>query len=248
MIAVVLVFAGAAMLIGYKEQGFLQPLTSQACKSFLDTCTAELLGTDASASAVAAMKSVVEAMQTGQLPAADAHTYSAAVHCSMEALQHGAPSQAVLVDLYCHVLPGMHQALGRSSSTCGVYAAAMRQFAMAGASAELVQLLLLMIQNEVVGLDSECSLLIMDELMKDASELMWDWLQDKLGEEFLEAMTAVSGDTTGQLVLLPSKADVPQLRVVTDASGREKLMLADELCPDWMAQPTWGGHSHSYHV
>ena len=73
MITMVLVFAGAAMLIGYEEQGFLQPLTSQACNSFVDTCIAELLGTDASASAVAAMKSVVEAMQTGQLPAADAH-------------------------------------------------------------------------------------------------------------------------------------------------------------------------------
>lgn len=241
--------AGASMLIGYEEQGFLQPLTSQACNSFLDTCIAELLGTDASANAVAAMKSVVEAMQTGQLPAADAHTYSAAVRCSMEALQHEAPSQAVMVDLYRHVLPDMHQALGRSSSTCRFYAAAMCQFAAAGASAEIVHLLLLMLQNEVVGLDSDCSFRIMDALVEDASGLMWDWLQDKLGEEFLEeAMTAVSGDTTGQLVMLPSKADVPQLRVVTDASGREKLMLADELCPDWMAQPTWGCHSHSYSV
>ena len=88
----------------------------------------------------------------------------------------------------------------------------------------------------------------MDELMKDASELMWDWLQHKLGEDFLEAMTAVSGDTTDQLVLLPSKADVPKLRLVTDASGRDKLMLADELCPDWMAQPTWGRHVNSYNV
>ena len=240
--------AGAAMLIGYEEQGFLQPLTSQACNSFLDTCIAELLGTDASANAVAAMKSVVEAMQTGQLPAADAHTYSAAVHCSMEALQHGAPSQAVLVDLYRHVLPEMHQALGRGSSTCRVYAAAVPQFALAGASAELVQLLLLMVQNEVVGLDSECSLLIMDALMEDASGLMWDWLQHTLGEDFLEAMMAVSDGTTDQLVMLPSKADVPQLRLVTDASGRDKLMLADEPCPDWMAQPTWGSHSHSYSV
>ena len=243
----VLVSAGAAMLMGYEEQGFLQPLTSQACNNFLDTCTAEL-GTDASASAIAAMKSVVEAMQMGQLPAADAHTYSAAVHCRIEALQHEAPSQTVLVDLYRHLLPEMHQALGRSSSTCRVYAVAMCQFAAAGASAEIVQLLLLMIQNEVVGLDSECSLLIMDELVKDASELMWDWLQDKLGEDFLDAMTAVSGGTTGQLVLLPAKADVPQLRLGTDASGREKLVLADEPCPDWMAHPTWGDQSQSYSV
>ena len=160
------------MLFGYEEQGFLQPLTSQGCNTFLDTCTAELLGTDPSASAVAAMKSVVEAMQEEQLPAADAHTYSAAVRCSMEALQHEAPSQAVMVDLYRHVLPDMHQALGRSSSTCRVYAAAMCQFAAAGASAELVQLLLLMIQNEVGGLDCECSFHIMDALMDDASGLM----------------------------------------------------------------------------
>ena len=236
------------MLISYEEQSFLQPLTSQACNMFLDACIAELLGTDASASAVAAMTSVVEAMQTGQLSAADAHTYSAAVHCSMEALQHGAPSQAVLVDLYHHWLPGMHQALRSSSSTGGVYAAAMRQFAMAAAPAELVQLLLLMIQNEVVGLDSESSWLIMDALMQDASGLMWDWLQGKLGEDFLEAMTAVSGGTTDQLVLLPSKADVPKLRLVTDASGQDKLMLVDEPCPDWMAQPTWGSHCNSYHV
>ena len=194
------------------------------------------------------MKSVVEAMQTGHLPAADAHTYSAAVHCRMEAVHHGASSQAVLVDLYHHLLPGMHQALGRSSSTCRVYAAAVRRFAMAAAAAEFVQLLLLMVEKQVVGLDSECSLLIMNALVEDASRVMWDWLQDKLGEDFLEPMKAVSGDTPDQLVLLLAKADVPQLRLVADASGQEKLVLADEPCPDWMAQPTWGDQSQSYSV
>lgn len=232
------------MLVNYSQQGFTHPLTTEACNDFMQTCVRELLGTEDSSKAVAAVQDLVAHMQSSGQPAADLDTYAAAAQCHMQAIQTSDP-QAVIIEMHTGLLPNMHQVLGHASDTCAVYATAMRGFEQAGCTVEVIQLLLLMIQNQVSSLNKECSLLIMNALMQEASGSIWDWVQDRFGEQFLENMTSSTDATEDCYVRIPAKGAMPKL--IASKHKVPKLVLADEPMPVWMEQTTWSGSRTGYH-
>ncbi len=234
--------AGALLLTSYGDCGFDSLLTTEQCNAFLELCKAEVVKQCITKDALTAVCTLLKHMESTCQPPANIATYVLVTQSLAEQVQYGDLSDQVLLQLYVDILPQMHKALGTSKQTSAVYAAAIAAFMSASRTREAFLVFLLLFQNRVEGLTSDCCDQIHDMLTADQSTAMWDYANKQFGEAFLEAL-AEGGSHKG--VTLPLHSSVPGLTLQTTAGGMKQVVSVGGPAFSWMNSEWQGDFSYA---
>ena len=223
----------------HQDQGYAEALTTDQCNEFLQLCVADMADNVVYPEAELANTMLLTHMADTQQPAPDMTSFVLVLESMLLSIsqQHeDVPVQAneVLLSLYSSFLPLLHSQFSTSADTCVVYTQTMAAFRRISDMPAAFQVFLLMAQNKVEGLTSECCEEVLELLAADSSSVFWDYVEQHCGESFLESIAAEQTNKDA-LVRLPPHRSLPTLTVWTSPDGSvQRLSVDDGPTPAWM--------------
>lgn len=223
--------AGAKLLLLYQKHDFNSPLSVGQCNRFIEYCMQQIKAGNAHEDYHEAVLTLLPSMLDANLPHPTVSTYKLATECLLASNGGGGglPAHQLIVQLQQCIWGPMHETLGAAADTAHAYVPA---FDCLGAT-EVIQMVLLMAQNGLPGLDSNCCL----ALALTTDDYHQDWMQQHFGAGFMEEVQAAADSMDySRRVLFPS-CQLPRLFIPQLDYGTQYFVLEGGIQMPWWMVP-----------
>ena len=203
-------------------------LTTADCNAFIRDCTQRARANDGSECQEAAL-SLLHRMQHSNMPKPTVSTFTLATECILASVNQDAPAHQLLVQLQQDIWEPLHSVVASEAGTISGYLPALNHLLELEESTKIIQMILLMAQNGLPGLDADCCLAML--LVMEDHHL--DWLVDHFGADFVAQLQAADMTNSPTTVMFPAHG-LPRLVVSRLSSGMHCFALEGEETPWWM--------------
>lgn len=203
-------------------------LTTADCNAFIRDCTQRAISTDGLECQEAALN-LLHQMQHSNMPKPAVSTFAFATECILASANKDAPAHQLLVQLQQDIWEPLHSVVPPEADTISAYLPALNHLLEHEESTEIIQMILLMAQNGLPGLDEDCCLALL--LVMEDHHL--DWLVDHFGADFVAQLQAADMTNSESTVMFPAHG-LPRLVLSQLSSGMHCFALEGEETPWWM--------------
>ena len=203
-------------------------LTTADCNAFIRDCIQRARANDGSECQEAALN-LLHHMQHPDLPEPAVSTFALATECTLASVNEDAPAHQLLVQLQQDIWEPLHSVAAPEADTISAYLPALNHLLNHEESTEIIQMILLMAQNGLPGLDEDCCLALL--LVIEDHHL--DWLVEHFGADFVAQLQAADLTNSRTTVMFPAH-DLPRLVLSRLSSGVQCFALEGKDTPWWM--------------